>query len=273
MLEFAQLGVFLGTTFSTLLSIPSAGNDRTPAVKAATAVDAPVGAGRRLPRDGDLAARAYRGIREAILSISLQPGQPLQEGALADWLGTSRTPVREALRRLHSEGLVESATMRGFVVTQVSVEDVEHAYRVIEVLEGLSSRMAAERLDADSANHLRRLLDAMRKAAVAGRLDDWARTDADLHDYIRAAAANPKLSQMAGLMYPIVERVRNIYLREGNDPDRLARITQAHCDLGEAILGGDPQRAEALARQLFADARSDNVRLLRQWVVPLRRSF
>lgn len=226
-----------------------------------------------MSRDGDLAARAYRGIREAILSTSLQPGQPLQEGALADWLGTSRTPVREAIRRLHSEGLVESAMTRGFVVAQVSVEDVDHAYRVIEVLEGLSSRMAAERLDDQHAAGLRRLLAAMRTAAASRNLDDWARTDVALHDHILAIAANPKLTQMAGLVYPVVERVRNIYLREGTEPDRLARITEEHGDLGDAILARDPERAEILARRLFAEAGRDNVRLLRQWVVPLRRSF
>lgn len=228
---------------------------------------------RHRPRDGELAARAYRVIRDAILSAELQPGQLLQEAALAEWLGISRTPVREALRRLQTEGLVASSSSRGLVVAQISVEDVEHAYRVIEVLEGLSSRMAAERLDDQGAAHLRQLLEAMRAAASSGDLDEWARTDRDLHDHVRAVAANPKLDQVAGLVYPTVERVRNLYLREGTEPDRLARITREHCDLGAAILDRDPARAETLARRLFADAGRDNVRLLRQWVVPLRRSF
>lgn len=229
---------------------------------------------RRAPAgEGELAARAYRCIREAILSMSLEPGQQLQEGFLAQWLGTSRTPVREALRRLQSEGLVESSTARGLVVAQVSVDDVEHAYRVIEVLEGLASQMAAERIDERQAEALRRLLDRMRAAAADGDMERWAQADAALHDHVRATAANPKLSQMAGLVYPVVERVRNIYLREGTEPDRLSRITQEHCDLGAAILAQEAERAETLARRLFANAGQDNVRLLRQWVVPLRRSF
>jgi DNA-binding GntR family transcriptional regulator len=233
------------------------------------------GAPRRRPPagGGELANRAYSGIRQAIVSLGLQPGQQLQEEPLAEWLGTSRTPVREALRRLQSEGLVAGAPGRGLVVAQLSLEDVENAYRVIEALEGLSSRMAAERLDDRGAATLRDLLAALREAAVAGDLERWARQDTAFHDHVRAAAANPKLAQLAGLVFPTVERVRNLYLREGAEPDRLARITREHGDLGAAILSGDADRAEALARRLLAEAGRDNVRLLRHWVAPLRRSF
>ena len=76
-----------------------------------------VAAGRTATKD--LAARAYDGIREAILNASFEPGQPLQESYLADWLGIGRTPVREAIKRLQSEGLVESLPSRGVVVAQV----------------------------------------------------------------------------------------------------------------------------------------------------------
>lgn len=229
---------------------------------------------RRPPAgEGELASRAYGGIRQAIVSLTFQPGQQLQEGFLAEWLGTSRTPVREALRRLQSEGLVEGAQGRGLVVAQVSLDDVENAYRVIEVLEGLSSRMAAERIAAAEAATMQLLVASLRAAADAGDVERWIGQDAALHNQVRVIAANPKLSQMAGLVYPVVERVRNIYLREGTDPERMARISQEHCDMVDAIVSGDAARAEILARELFAEAGRDNVRLLRQWVVPLRRSF
>jgi DNA-binding GntR family transcriptional regulator len=224
-------------------------------------------------REEDRATRAYREIREAILTLTFQPGQQLQETFLAQWLGTSRTPVREALRRLQSEGLVESVSTRGVVVAQVSVDDVENAYYVIEMLEGLASRLAAERLSADDAVAVQAILDQMRAAAAAVDLEAWVRLDAELHDTIRAIAANPKLTQVAGLVYPVIERVRNIFLREGPEPDRVATATADHCAMGEAILARAPDRAEALTRQLFAKARQDNVRLLRHWVSPLRRSF
>jgi DNA-binding FadR family transcriptional regulator len=104
-------------------------------------------------------------------------------------------------------------------------------------------------------------------------VETWIRLDAELHNVVRAIAANPKLVQLADQVYPIVERVRSTYLREGSEPDRLAVLTAQHCAMGEAILAKEPDRAEALTRQLFADARRNNVRLLRHWVSPLRRSF
>jgi DNA-binding GntR family transcriptional regulator len=226
-----------------------------------------------LTRDDHRAGRAYREIRAAILNLTFQPGQKLQETSLARWLGISRTPVREALQRLQSEGLIEAQSSRGVVVAQVSLEDVENAYRLLEVIEGLSSRLAAERLSEDGAAALSALTDQMRAAADAGDLDGWIKLDAELHDAVRAVAANPKLSQVASTVYPTIERVRSIYLREGAEPDRLAAVTADHWAMSEAIVARDGARAEALTRRLFAEARANNVRLLRHWVVPLRRSF
>jgi DNA-binding GntR family transcriptional regulator len=222
---------------------------------------------------GDLATTAYRRIREAILRMEFQPGQRLQEVEIAAWLGISRTPVRESFRRLQAEGLLQSLATRGVIVAEVSIEEVDDAYRVIEMLEALSSRLAAERLTQDGATAIRLLLDQMRDAAAATELERWVKVDGDFHTTIRAIANNPKLLQVAELVYPIIERVRYLHLREGSEPERLAAETTAHQRLGEAILAQDGELAERLVRQLFTKARQDNVRLLRRWVAPLRRSF
>lgn len=222
---------------------------------------------------GDLATTAYRRIREAILRMEFQPGQRLQEVEIAAWLGISRTPVRESFRRLQAEGLLQSLATRGVTVAEFSIEEVDDAYLVIEMLEAVSSRLAAERLTDDGAQAIRLLLEQMQEAAADTELERWAKVDDDFHTTIRAIANNPKLRQVADLVYPIIERVRHFYLREGSEPERLAAATTAHRRLGEAILAHDGERAEQLARELFANARQDNVRLLRRWVAPLRRSF
>lgn len=222
---------------------------------------------------GDLATTAYRRIRDAILRLEFQPGQRLQEVEIASWLGISRTPVREAFRRLQAEGLLQSLATRGVVVAEVSIEDVDDAYRVIEMLEALASRLAAERLTVDGAAAIRALLGQMQEAAAATELERWARVDVDLHAAIRTVAANAKLTQVADLVYPVIDRVRHLHLREGSEPERLAAETAAHRRLGEAILAQDGALAEQLVRALFAKARLDNVRLLRRWVAPLRRNF
>lgn len=222
---------------------------------------------------GDLASTAYRRIRDAVLRMEFQPGQRLQETDVAAWLGVSRTPVREAFRRLQAEGLLLSLAARGVVVPEVSVDEIDDAYRVIEMLEALASRQAAERLTEDGAASLRALLGQMQEATAATELERWAGIDVDLHAAIRASAANPKLTQIAGLVYPVIDRVRHLHLREGSEPERLAAETVAHRHLGEAILDRNGEQAEILVRKLFTKARQDNVRLLRRWVAPLRRSF
>jgi len=222
---------------------------------------------------GDLATAAYRRIREAILRMEFQPGRRLQEAGIAARLGISRTPVREAFRRLQAEGLLQSLATRGVIVAEVSIDEIDDAYRIIEMLEALSSRLAAERLTADGATAVRLLLDQMQDAATATDLERWAGIDVQLHATIRTIAANPRLAQVADLVYPAIDRVRHLHLREGSEPERLAAETAAHRRLGEAILARDGAQAELLVRELFTKARQDNVRLLRRWVAPLRRSF
>jgi DNA-binding GntR family transcriptional regulator len=123
------------------------------------------------------------------------------------------------------------------------------------MLEGLASRLAAKRLRQEDRASIETILEQMRAAANAGEIEVWIRLDAELHNVVRAIAGNPKLSQMAELVYPLIERVRNTFLLEGSEPDRLAVPTSQHCAMGAAILAGEPDRAEALTRQLFADAR------------------
>jgi len=221
----------------------------------------------------DLSSRAYREIRKAIINLTFQPGQHLQETFLAEWLGTSRTPVREVLKRLRGEGLISNVSSRGAVVAQVSVDDVEDAYYIIEAMEGMSSRLAAAKITPESAEKLRTCLERMQQLSGGDDLTAWTAADADFHDTIRATASNSKLELVAHVVYPTIERVRSMYLLEGHEPDRLAVATRDHIALGDAICAGQEDESEALARALFRQARQDNIRLLRQWISPLRRSF
>lgn len=221
----------------------------------------------------DLASMAYREIRHAIINLSFQPGQRLQEAYLAEWLGTSRTPIREVLKRLRGEGLISSLSSRGAIVAQVSVEDVEDAYYVIEAMEGMASRLAAARLTDQTVAEMGVCLELMTTTSTLDDLAAWTTADSQFHDTVRSSAQNSKLDLVAHVIYPTIERVRSMYLLEGNEPDRLVVATEAHLALGEAIFARNEEKAETLARSLFKQARQDNIRLLRQWIVPLRRSF
>jgi DNA-binding GntR family transcriptional regulator len=221
----------------------------------------------------DLASRAYREIRQGIIDLTFLPGQRLQETYLAEWLGTSRTPVREVLKRLRGEGLISSLSSRGAIVAQLSVDDVEDAYIVIEAMEGMASRLAASRITQENILVLDACLDHMKAMSAENDLTGWTTADGQFHDAIRSMAKSPKLELVAHVVYPTIERVRNMYLLEGNEPDRLKVATEAHTTLGNAICAGNEDESEDLTRALFRQAKDDNIRLLRQWIVPLRRSF
>src|SRR5579859_1081443 len=153
---------------------------------------------------------AYHTIRQAIVSMELQAGQTLQEAALADWLGMSRTPVREALRQLAAEGLVEWPEPRRLIVSELSAESVSEAYLSIEVLEGLASRQAAELGTPESLGSIQAALDQMQAATRAGNFDAWVAADNALHTAVHAAAGNRRASELLDSLYRTIERVRHM---------------------------------------------------------------
>ena len=228
---------------------------------------------RNVPNSRGTTAHVYQEIRKAIADRTFEPGQQLQEAFLADWLGVSRTPVREALRHLERDGLVVPKHARGVVVAQVTVEDIAHGYLLLEVLEGLAARLAAQRIDDEGARKLESMLVEMRDAAATGDYERWATVDAELHERIRTIADCRKLSELTALVYPVLDRVRNLYLLDGGEPDVRRRLMAQHLAMGEAIIARDAERAENLARALFAEGGEACVALLRRWISPLRRSF
>lgn len=223
--------------------------------------------------EGDLTSFAYESIRESIVNLTFQPGDPLREASLAKLLGVSRTPIRSAIRRLQGEGFVTSVPPKGFVVAQISLEDVENAYRVLEVLEGLASRLAAEKISADGVAKLEQLANDLQAAAASGDLETWMVADKRFHDTIRRIAANTKLAQTTLLVYSTIDRVRHMHMREERDAERLADETKIHVSIAEAVIAHDGERAETITKRVFEEARIANLQLLRRWIMPLRRSF
>lgn len=216
---------------------------------------------------------AYHTIRQAIVSMEFQAGQTLQEAALADWLGMSRTPVREALRQLAAEGLVEWPEPRRLIVSELSARSVREAYLSIEVLEGLASREAAEAGTPESRGSIQVALDQMQAATLAGNFVAWIAADDALHTAVHAGAGNRRASEILDSLYRTIERVRHMHLRDGSHVERLQAGFDEHVDYVAPILDGQPAEAERRARALFAEAREQTLSLLDRWVTPLRRAF
>ncbi|WP_425956395.1 GntR family transcriptional regulator [Xylanimonas sp. McL0601] len=184
------------------------------------------------PRVGE---RAYRTLRDEIVRWSLPPGAPLGEIELAERLGMSRTPVREALARLLADGLVVTVGGRGLAVAPMDLERVHALYEVRQALETQAARLAARRGDPAVFAALADELSAA-PTERAAYYDLVARLDAA----IDAATANDYLVAALGSVRTHLERIRRV---AQDDPARLAAAAVEHRTIAAAIAAGDAELA------------------------------
>ena len=177
-------------------------------------------------------------LRERIATGVLRPGDRLVERQLAEDLGVSRAPVREAIRGLEADGLVVAQSPRRVVVRQFSRIDVEELFDVREALEGLAAEQACRRADPAALRHLKQAVAEGAQALAAGHIDEVAEANLRFHQEVVALAGNALLSSM---LYQVEDRMRWLF-RQNEDWDRLL---QEHRRLYEAIASGDPERARA----------------------------
>jgi DNA-binding GntR family transcriptional regulator len=188
----------------------------------------------------DLAVdRAYLAIRGLIVSLELPPGAVIDERELMQRLGLGRTPVREALRQLAQEQLVEVFPRRGSFVTGVDVRDLARISEVRAALEPEAARLAAERATEGERDQLADLSDQIKSGADLMALDER------IHRAIYTAAHNHLLEKTLGEYYVLGLRIWMIALGRAED---LEDAVEAHRDLIQAIVAGDGDRAADLMR-------------------------
>jgi DNA-binding GntR family transcriptional regulator len=188
----------------------------------------------------DLAAdRAYLAIRGLIVSLELPPGAVIDERELMQRLGLGRTPVREALRKLAQEQLVEVFPRRGMFVTGVDVRDLARISEVRGALEPEAARLAAERATEDERDELADLSNSIVRGADLMSLDER------IHRAIYAAAHNHLLEKTLGEYYVLALRIWRIALERDED---LEEAVEAHRDLIQAIIVANGDRAARLMR-------------------------
>jgi GntR family transcriptional regulator of vanillate catabolism len=205
-------------------------------------------------------------LRAAILAGEFQPGERVHEVKLTALLGVSRTPVRAALQKLASEGLLDYTPNRGYTLREYSVSEVVNAYEVRAVLEGLAARLCAERGLSDK--ELATIREALRDGDDLlrnGQLSDehraqYSRINACFHETIHAAAGSRLLSDMVYLCQQVpVSSPRNVVAFEEGD---VRRRHDDHHRIFEAIIGREPWRAEMLMRDHVASVKSSLIRSL-----------
>jgi DNA-binding GntR family transcriptional regulator len=198
-------------------------------------------------------------MREAILDGVLAPSTWLREDELAGAFEVSRTPVREALRRLADEGLAVKTAHHGTVVAPLSLEDVLALYVVRENLEGLAARLAATRCPAGLVESLDEIGGQMRTSAERGQVDALARQNLSFHRALREAAANTYLDRFLGQVEHAVRRVPVSTLAA---PGRAAEAIAEHDAIVRAIEDRDPDRAERAATEHMRKAREIRLSVL-----------
>jgi len=190
-----------------------------------------------------LADKAYQAIRELIVSLELAPGAVIDEPELMERLGIGRTPVREGLRRLAHERLVEVYPRRGMFVTGVDVRELARLSEVRAVLEPEAARLAAERATALDRAAIAELLDEL---GAGGRDDrELMELDERIHGAVYRAAHNDLLEATLGQYYVLALRIWSMAL---DRQEELEEAVDAHRTLLEAIRDGDGERAAETMR-------------------------
>jgi DNA-binding GntR family transcriptional regulator len=204
------------------------------------------------------AAEAYSRIRSAILELEFVPGAPMSETLLAQALGISRTPVREALKLLEREGLVRAYPARGTFVAELSAADIVEIYEVRIQLESFAASVAATRLTDSDLAGLRDSVSAAETAVGHQRVDEACLLDIRLHSSIVSATGNRRIKQVLSQMDDQVHRIR---LLASRDPERMRHTLDEHERIVSALMARDGALADKEMRIHLSAARENALRL------------
>ncbi|HEY8691328.1 MAG TPA: GntR family transcriptional regulator [Chloroflexota bacterium] len=201
--------------------------------------------------------RVYRSLRDRIVEGKLPPGTRLVEFELAQQFDSSRTPVREALKRLSAEGLVSIDPARGMVVREIDAVQAEEIYVIREVIDGLAGRLAAPRVTEDDLTRLRVLMDTQRECVQDGDWLEMTRANRRYHEVIYRASGSRHLMEMAGNLHDLV---RTFSLRCFANPERGQLVVDEHERIAEGLLAHDAPGVEAASKEHIARARAHHAR-------------
>lgn len=159
----------------------------------------------------------FNTLREKILKGVLKPGERLMEIHLADQLGVSRTPIREAIRMLELEGLVKMVPRKGAQVAKISREDLQDVLEVRKALDTLAVKLACERITEEEIVRLKEAEDAFEKVLASEDATEIAEADVAFHDVIQAASKNKRLKNMISNLAERIFRYRFEYIKQQSD--------------------------------------------------------
>ncbi|MFE0192871.1 GntR family transcriptional regulator [Streptomyces sp. NPDC058989] len=203
----------------------------------------PQGTVPKLERPGPLRERVYEALLELITTRALPPGRHLVESELAEHLGVSRQPVREALQRLNTDGWVDLRPAQGAFVHEATEEEADQLLTVRTLLEAEAARLAAANADAAGIAELERLCAQGERAVANDAVDDAVAADAAFHAKVRELAGNAVLAELSA---QVGRRVRWYHASVAGQRGR--KPWSEHRELIAAIAARDEERATTLMR-------------------------
>ena len=182
----------------------------------------------------------FNTLRQGILTGELKPGERLMEIHLADKLGVSRTPVREAIRMLELEGLVTMIPRRGAEVSKISEEDLRDVLEVRRALDTLAARLACEKITAEQKEELKAAADDFVRATLSGDATTIAQADVKFHDVILKASGNKRLILIVNNLAERAYRYRLEYIK---DKKNHKKLIQEHSLIMNSVINGNVREA------------------------------
>lgn len=186
----------------------------------------------------------FNTLRQGILTGVLAPGERLMEIHLAERLGVSRTPIREAIRMLELEGLVTMIPRKGAEVSRISKQDIRDVLEVRLVLDSLATKLACKRITQEQIRELKAAADDFEQATTTGDVTVIAKADVRFHDVILAASHNKRLVQMVNNLAERIYRYRLEYIKDSNNHRRLI---EEHAKIMDCVIKGDEGSASIAA--------------------------
>ncbi|HBQ87432.1 MAG TPA: GntR family transcriptional regulator [Syntrophomonas sp.] len=200
-------------------------------------------------------------IREAIITGTLKPRERLMEIQLAEELGVSRTPIREALRKLELEGFIVMVPRKGAYVADLTFKDIADVFEIRAALEGLAAGLAAERITDDELENMERLLVEKAEAIAEKDIEKLVAADTKFHDALYRASRNQRLSNIISNLREQIQRFRTTSL---SYPGRSRRSLEEHRSIVEAIQSRDVQSARQAAQEHIENAENSMIESIKK---------
>jgi len=200
---------------------------------------------------GSLRNKVFIKLQNDILNGIYEPGDSLIETKLSEELGVSRTPIREALRQLELEGLVQYIPNKGVIVKGISQKDIQDIYTIRMLIEGLAARWAAEKITPQELEELKEAVELEEFYTARNDSSHLMHFDSRFHDIIFKASKSKPLMQILSNFHHYVQRARSISM---NSPERAAAMLEEHKAILQAIIERDADKAEKLTTEHVRNA-------------------